>query len=151
MPLIAWRVCKQRHAPYDGTGGSLVGGRWNSRGRSVIYASDSFAGAILEILAHAARPRTLPGAHHAIRIEIPDDAIESLDAADLPGWETKGSPEARSFGDRWIDESRTPVLLVPSVPSRPVGRAVVINPGHPDAGRIAVSAVFAVPWDDRLF
>lgn len=151
MPLIAWRVCKQRHVPYDGTGASVVGGRWNSRGRSVIYASDSFAGAILEILAHVARPRTLPGAHHAIRIEIPDDAIEVLEPADLSGWETKGAPEARAFGDRWFDESRTAVLVVPSVPSRPVGRAVVIDPAHPDATRIAVSAPFGVPWDDRLF
>ena len=151
MPLIAWRVCKARYAAYDGTGALRQGARWNSPGRAAIYASDSFAGALLEILAHAVRPRTLPGPHHAIRITIPDDLVETLDPADLPGWEVKGSPEARRFGDRWLTEGRTPVLVVPSVASRPIGRTVMINPAHPNAGLIQVDAPFPVPWDERLF
>jgi RES domain-containing protein len=117
----------------------------------VVYAADSFAGALLEILAHSLRPRTLPGPHHAVRIEIPDDVVETLDADVLPGWESKGSPEALAFGDRWLSEGRSAVLVVPAVPSRPVGRNVLINPGHADAGRITLSDPFAVPWDDRLF
>jgi RES domain-containing protein len=146
-----WRVAKKRHPVYDGTGAFLQGGRWNSPGRPVIYAADSFAGAILEILAHALRPRTLPGAHHAVRIEISDDLIETLDSADLPGWDEKDSAEALRYGDSWLAEQRSPVLVVPAVPSRPVGRLLVINPLHPDAGRIGVSAPFDVPWDERLF
>jgi RES domain-containing protein len=149
--MIVWRVAKKRHAVYDGTGARLYGTRWSSRGRPVIYASDCFAGAILEILAHAARPRTLPGPHHAVRIEVPPDLpVETLDADALPGWEAKGSPEARAFGDRWYDERRSVVLMVPAVPSRPIGRNVLINPAHPDAFRIALSAPFDLPWDERL-
>ena len=147
--LVAWRVCKVRHAPYDGTGARLHGARWNAPGRAVIYASDSFAGAILEVLAHVLRPRTLPGAHHAVRVEIPDELTE--EAAGVAGWETKGSPEARAFGTRWLEEARSAVLLVPALPCRPVGRNVLINPAHPDAARLKVSAPFPVPWDERLF
>jgi RES domain-containing protein len=150
MPA-AWRVCKTRYVPFDGTGARIGGARWNSAGSEVVYAADSFAGALLEILAHVARPRTLPGAHHAVRIDIPDDTTEYLAPADLPGWEQPGSREALEFGDRWIRERRSAALVVPSVPSRPVGRNVLINPAHPDAARIAVSPVFAVPWDERLF
>lgn len=150
MP-VAWRIAKRRHPVYDGTGAMLVGARWNSPGRPAIYAADSYAGAILEVLAHALRPRTLPGPHHAVRIDIPDDQVETLDPATLRGWEAKGSPEALHFGDRWLEEQRTPVLVVPAVPSRPIGRVVVVNPLHPDAGRITVSAAFDVPWDERLF
>jgi RES domain-containing protein len=116
-----------------------------------MYASDTFAGAILEILAHALRPRTLPGSHHAARIEIPDDAVEVLDANSLPGWEQRDSAEALGFGDRWLEDRRSAVLIVPSVPSRPIGRTVLINPLHPDAERITVSSAFDVPWDERLF
>lgn len=150
MPA-AWRVCKTRYQPFDGTGARIGGARWNSAGNEVIYAADSFAGALLELLAHAARPRTLPGAHHAVRIDIPDDAVEFLDSASLDGWEQPGSRQALEFGNRWIGERRSAALIVPSVPSRPVGRNVLINPVHPDAARITVSPVFPVPWDERLF
>jgi RES domain-containing protein len=150
--MTAWRVTRKRHPAYDGTGARLIGARWNSSGRSVIYAADSFAGSILEILAHSTRPRTLPGPHHAVRIDIPDDvAVETLDPAVLPGWEARGSPEARAFGDRWYDELRSAVLVVPALPSRPIGRNLLIHPGHLDAARIVVSPAFEVPWDERLF
>lgn len=149
--MVAWRITKVRHPPYDGTGALLYGSRWNSPGRPLIYAADSFAGAILEILAHALRPRTLPGPHHAVRIDIPDEVVESLAPDALPGWESKGSPEALAFGNQWLREERSAALVVPAVPPRPVGRNVLINPAHPDAGRIVVSDPFAVPWDERLF
>ena len=150
MPT-AWRVAKKRHPVYDGAGALLRGGRWSSPGLSVIHAADTFAGALLEILAHVFRPRTLPGPHHAVRIDIPDGLIESLDPAALPGWDERGSPEAVRFGDAWLAELRTPVLIVPAVPCRPIGRILLINPLHPDSGRIVVSAPFDVPWDERLF
>lgn len=149
--MFVWRTCKSRHDPYDGTGAALEGGRWNSPGRPVLYGADSFAGTLLEILAHSTRPRTLPGAHHAVRVSIPDNLVERLDPDRLPGWELRDSPEARGFGDQWLVEARTVALVVPTVPSRPVGRTVLINPLHPDAGRMVRGAPFAVPWDERLF
>lgn len=148
---IAWRITKTRHHPYDGSGARLVGGRWNSPGAAVIYAADSFAGSLLEILVHAARPRTLPGSHHAVRIEIPEDVIEDAAVAAVPGWDAPGSPGSVSFGNRWLREGRSAVLDVPALPSRPIGRTLVINPVHPDAGAITVSVPFTVPWDERLF
>jgi RES domain-containing protein len=148
---VAWRVAKKRHPVYDGAGAMRMGGRWNSPGRAVIYGADSFAGALLEILTHALRPRTLPGAHHAARLDVPDDLIEALEPEALPGWEAKGSPEARAFGDRWLAERRSAVLVVPAVPSRPVGRIVMVNPLHPDAGRILVTDPFDVRWDEGFF
>ena len=147
----AWRVCKTRYAPYDGTGAREWGGRWNSAGWSVVYASDSFAGAILEILAHAAYPRTLPGPHHAARFDVPAELVEVVAPDAVAGWDAKDSPAARSFGDRWLEEGRSAVLVVPALPARPIGRSVLVNPAHPDAARITVSAPFPVPWDDRLF
>ena len=152
MALVAWRVCKVAYAPLDGTGALLRGGRWHSAGRPVVYAADSYAGAILEILAHVLRPRTLPGAHHAARLEIPDELVAVIDSAALPsGWDARGSPEARQLGDEWLTAGRSAVLVVPSIPARPIGRTVCIDPAHPDAVRITVGDPFPVPWDDRLF
>lgn len=149
--MVAWRIAKKKYDPYDGRGAFMRGGRWSSPGREVVYASRTFEGAILEILAHSLRPRTLPGPHHAVRIEIPDDDVEELDPAELAGWETKDSAVARDFGDAWLKEERTAALVVPSLPSRPIGRTVLINPEHSEARKIEVSDAFDVPWDDRLF
>lgn len=149
--MIAWRIAKTRHPAFDGTGAALWGARWNSAGRPVIYAADGFAGAILEVIAHATTPKTLPGSYHAVRIEIPDDAVERLEPDALPGWDDKDSPAALAFGDAWLANARSAALMVPAVTSRPVGRNLLINPAHPDAGRITVSAPFPVPWDERLF
>jgi RES domain-containing protein len=101
MP-VAWRVTKKRRLPYDGTDTAFIGGRWHSPGRPVIHASDTCAGAILEILAHSLRPRALPGPHHAVRIDMPDDVVERLDDASIPGWYERGSAEARDLGDRCL-------------------------------------------------
>jgi RES domain-containing protein len=149
--LIVWRVTKTRYDPFDGSGAERWGGRWNQAGRPIVYAADSFAGAILEILVHASRPRTLPGPHHAARFNIPDELIEWLDPSNLPGWAESGSPAAEDFGTRWLDEKRSAVLAVPSLPSRPIGKVVLINPRHADAARVTRSEVFPVEWDERLF
>ena len=140
-----------RHHNTCGEHAPLRGARWNSPGREAIYASDTYAGAILEVLAHALRPRTLPGPHHAVQIDIPGHLLEALEPDRLPGWDKPESPEARQFGDRWLSEERTVVLSVPSVPARPLGQTLVINPRHAHAAALEVSNPFPVPWDDRLF
>ncbi|MEX1162913.1 MAG: RES domain-containing protein [Nitriliruptor sp.] len=147
--MTAFRISKVRRPPFDATGARLVGGRWNSVGRAVVYAS-SFAGPILEILAHTTRPRTLPGPHHAVRIVIPDDLVETADDHRIGAWD-RGPAASRAFGDGWLDQRRSAALSVPSLPARPVGRTIVIDPAHPDADAIAVSEPFPVPRDDRLF
>ena len=149
--MLAWRTCKTRYDPYDGSGAAHWGGRWNSPGHPVLYTADSFAGSILEIIAHALRPRTLPGPHHAVRVEIPDDMIEWLEGDRLDGWDARDAAEARAFGDRWLRESRSAALAVPSLPARPVGRLLLLNLAHGDARRLERGAPFAVPWDEQLF
>ena len=67
----------------------MHGGRWNSVGARVIYAAETYAGALLEILAHSnlAQP---PKNHRVVRIEIPVDVkIERVVQADVPGWDAE--------------------------------------------------------------
>ena len=52
-PLRAFRVADMRHAIFDGSGAMLHGTRWNSPGRRIVYAAETYAGALLEILVHA--------------------------------------------------------------------------------------------------
>jgi len=112
----------------------LHGARWNSPGRRVIYASETYAGALLEILVHASG--SLPQSLGYIEIEIPTGlSIEEISQDDVPHWDSASSEAARIFGDQWYDERRTPVLIVPSVVTF-VERNVLINQEHPESARI---------------
>lgn len=149
--MIAYRIADARHPIFDGTGAMLRGGRWNSIGQRVIYAAESYAGAMLEILVHA--NLAVPPKHHqVVRIAIPDSvAIETLTSAALPGWDAEDVSTARAFGDEWLREARTAVLRVPSVVTEGREYNLLINQAHRAARLIEASAPEPVRWDTRLF
>ena len=149
--MIAYRIADARHPIFDGTGAMLRGGRWNSIGQRVIYAAESYAGAMLEILVHA--NLAVPPKHHqVVRIAIPDSvAIETLSPSALPGWDVEDVTTARAFGDEWLREGRTAVLRVPSVVTEGREYNILINRTHSAARLIEASAPEAVRWGTRLF
>jgi RES domain-containing protein len=148
---LTWRIADGRFEPFSAVGASLVGGRWNSPGRGVIYASQSYAGAMLECLAHAGIGR-VPRTQVALEIAIAAAVlVERRDEAAVPSaWDRADLRVARAFGDAWIRERRTAVLVVPSVVARRGGN-VLINPRHPDFSKIVVGTPEPVVWDARLF
>jgi RES domain-containing protein len=148
-PLRAFRIADMRHTIFDGTGAMLHGARWNSPGRRVVYASETYAGALLEILAHASG--SVPRSQGYIEIEIPAGLrIEEIMPDDLPHWDSPSFEAARTFGDKWYDERRTPVLMVPSVATR-IERNLLLNQEHPDFARTRASQPSPVRWDERLW
>jgi RES domain-containing protein len=149
--MRAFRVADRRFPIFDGTGAPLIGGRWNSPGRPVIYASETYAGALLEILVHSNLGR-VPKTHAAIEISIPDSlVVELLQGPSLPGWDAEDQFASRAFGDEWLGQKRSAVLLVPSVVTRGREHNVLINPEHPDFARIEACEPQDVQWDARLF
>lgn len=94
----------------------------------------------------------VPRTHVAVEIAVAQAvAVERCDASQLPaGWDHADLRLARAFGDTWIREQRTAVLVVPSVVARREGN-VLINPGYPDFAHITASALEALVWDERLF
>jgi RES domain-containing protein len=117
----------------------------------VIYACSSFAGAMLECLAHAGIGR-VPRTHVAVRIAIGNGVrSETQDETSLPtGWDKPDLRVSRAWGDDWIRSKRTAVLVVPSVVARREGNAL-LNPQHPDFKYIIAAAPEPVVWDARLF
>lgn len=127
----------------------LHGARWNSPGRRVIYATETYAGALLEILVHASG--SVPQSQGYVEIQIPAGlSLEEITLDDVPQWDSLSFETARAFGDRWYDERRTAVLMVPSVVTL-VERNVLINQEHPDFARIRASLALPVRWDVRLW
>lgn len=126
-------------------------GRFNSAGKPVIYGALTYAGAMLEILVHA-RIGKVPTTQVSVMAEVPDGvSVEQAPAEALPdGWDRPDSAAARQFGDLWLSEARSAVLLVPSVVARSEWNALV-NPNHPESARITSSSPTPVIWDQRLF
>ena len=150
-PDRAFRIADSRHTIFDGTGAALTGARWNSPGRRIIYAADSFAAAMLELLVHT-RIGKAPRSHKWIEITIPATvSVEIADPEAIPDWATEDSEAARAFGDSWFDSGRSLMLVVPSAVTSGLSRNVLINQEHPQFGKLRVSEERGVAWDVRLF
>lgn len=134
----------------SGEGASLTGGRWNSKGVHVIYASESLALALLEIMANARR--TIPPGKEFFTIDVPDDVrVEVLRSHDMPArWMSAPAPRRiQEIGDEWIQKVRSVALIVPSA-IVPHERNALLNPAHPDFRRLIVGTPQRIPVDKRL-
>ena len=149
--LTAWRIGDPDGAYpiFDATGSTLYPGRWNGARSPVIYASEHYSTAMLEKLAHGSG--RLPPNQHFIEITISNGvSYEVVAPSHLPGWDHPSCAVSRPWGERWQQERRSLLLLVPSVVAR-MERHVLINPDHPELGRIAHGLHEPVWWDRRLF
>lgn len=151
MPLLAWRLTRRPYQALDGEGARLYGGRWNSEGVPVVYASATLSLAALEYLVHV-DPTDAPGDLVAMHLRLPEDLPrERVDPSDLPrGWNgIAAHPACVRRGDLWASEGRAALLLVPSA-IVPEEENVLINPRHPGAARLAVIDTRPFAFDPRL-
>jgi RES domain-containing protein len=116
----------------------------------IIYAAETYSGALLEQLAHANLGR-LPGTQVYIEIEIPDHLnVERIRAEEVPGWNSDGMNESQKRGDAWYEAAKSAVLMVPSAVTGGIESNVLIRQAHPDFAAIQASAPKPVIWDTRL-
>jgi len=150
--MRAWRITQHRRArtAFSGEGARLYGGRWNSPGVPVVYVAQSQALAVLEVLVHLDSPALLK---KYVFLEADFDAslVIDLDRSTLPkNWRSDPVPVAvQSTGDQWVMSGDSAVLRVPSL-LVPDESNFLINPRHPDFGRISVSRPQPFRLDPRL-
>jgi RES domain-containing protein len=144
-----YRIADFRYSPESGDGARLHGGRWNSPGRSVIYACETATGAMLEKLVHT--NGRMPKHQVCVTYEAPNalKAI-SIEPAAVPGWEKADMIASRASGDAWLASGESAILRVPSVVFS-VEHNVLLNSGHQDFAKVRVVSIEPVRWDDRLF
>ena len=147
-----WRLVKTRYAAiaFDGEGARMHGGRWNSPGTRVAYASSNSALAVLEVLVHMTAGSVLPG-YSLVRAHVPDSLVEELPESELPrSWRAfPVPPEVQAIGDAWVRSGRALALRVPSVIVEG-SHNVLINPEHTTFSRLAVESVRPFGFDPRL-
>lgn len=147
----AWRIVREDHCytAFDGEGAWRFGGRWNSRGTRTVYTSATLSLAALETLVHLNPPVAFK--YVAIPIEFDEALVETFATSDLPAdWnEEPPPPSTAEIGDRWVKESRSAVLELPSViiPAEP---NYLLNPAHSDFKRIRIGKPAPFSFDPRL-
>lgn len=151
MPT-AWRLVKHRYLAqaWDGEGARQYGGRWNSPGVAVVYASDTLALALLEVLVRLQSSKVLHG-YSAVPCEFDEALVQTVAPSDLPeGWQRSPAPPAlAAIGDDWARSAPTPVLRVPSA-IVPVEHNYLFNPLHPQFGMARLGEAVPFPIDPRL-
>jgi RES domain-containing protein len=134
---------------YDTEGSRLFPGRWNTAASPMIYTSEHYSTAMLEKLVHS--NGIIPANQHYIQITIPNGtAYEVFQPEKHPGWDSRSENLCKEFGEKWYEEQRSALLIVPSIPAR-VDRNILINIDHPDADGITHALPEPIWWDDRLF
>lgn len=139
MTITIWRFCHKKHADnaFDGKGFLGGGGRWHSRGTSLIYASATLSLAILET-SNNLELKNMGNNFVSLKAEIPDEVpLKKLEAERLPvNWRDFPAPKMLALmGDKWLSTYSTAILQVPSA-IIPHEHNYLLNPKHPDFAHI---------------
>lgn len=146
-----WRITTARFAAtaFSGEGARLYGGRWNPKGFALVYAAESRALALLEMMVQDA---PLRARYVLIPAQLPDTlSVTLVELAELaPDWRRLDRRDAlQRIGRGWLEGGRSAVLAVPSA-VLPAERNYLLNPAHPDFARITLGEPEALDTDFRL-
>lgn len=156
MPSV-WRIATDAptYAADDlgGEGARLTGGRWNRRGKAMVYASSTIALACLETVVHLVG--SAPLNRYLVEIVIPDTVWRravtfDANASDAIGWDAlPASKVSLDVGDEWLRANTAALLFVPSAVI-PEERNALINPAHPDTADIDAKKRRRFLYDPRM-
>ena len=136
--MLIYRLVKKKYRknPIDPEGARLYGGRWNSKGKGVIYFADSISLAMLEMLVHIEQ-RDLLKVYALCSVQVISRMILTLEDSDLPAdWQSDPAPRSTALiGDEWVDAKDSLILSIPST-IVPEQRNYIINSLHPEFKKI---------------
>ncbi|WP_310461716.1 RES domain-containing protein [Sphaerotilus sp.] len=119
--LVAWRLERTRYRTtwQSAEGAYLVGGRWSSRGRRVLYASLDPSTTVVEVAVHKGFHVLDTVPHTLLSLEVDPAGVHVVQPDDVPNphWLSPGTVSVgqQRFGDALLD--RHALVVVPSVVS----------------------------------
>lgn len=154
MKRTIYRLTKARfkETALDGIGAIRFPGRWHAAGTPIVYASDSPACALLEVLVHREATSLLDHDNVLIFLRFdPDRHLLALPETVLPDdWQSLNLPTSTQvIGTRWFEEQDSVILEVPSA-IIPFHHNYLINPRHPDFPELDIKDPEIFRIDPRL-
>ncbi|MBV1883339.1 MAG: RES family NAD+ phosphorylase [Pseudomonadales bacterium] len=154
--MQVWRIYDRNLTPeqaISGWGSFNFGGRWNSEGFYVVYASEHLSLAAFEKLVHLdGDQEALQTTYLQLSIEIPDALISDFPLDQLPeGWDSLvDNAETQSIGNNWLKDEDAPLAL--RVPSKIIKQEfnLLINPNHDDWDKIDIAEPTDFNYDPSL-
>jgi RES domain-containing protein len=148
-----WRIIKHKYADqaFDGEGSRLYGSRWTSTGHPVVFAAETLALAVLELMVHL--HSAVPLADYvAFTVDFPERLVEDLSPTSLPAnWRDHPAPLAvQQMGDAWVRGGSSCLLRVPSAVI-PHEHNIVINPAHSHFAQLVIEGPVPLNIDPRVF
>lgn len=129
LELFVWRL--SNYSDLSGRGGLQAHGRWHTRGRLIVYCSESIACAKEEVRVHLDVPSyLLPSTYKVLKIRVPSNVkVLALPESDLPALWRTSYDFTQPIGDEWLRGVATPMLKVPSAICAGISN-FLINPVH---------------------
>jgi RES domain-containing protein len=154
MGMIVYRIAKsiQRAGDFSGIGAFKNGGRWNSKGTYMLYASMNSSLAYLETLVHFNEPDVPPNLYiTAIEIKDSDSLICQVpDEEYHTTWQEQDNLENKIKGDRWMSEGKFLAFKVRSA-INPSEFNFLLNPLFPGYHeKVIIHSVQQLNIDTRL-
>nr|WP_293843032.1 RES family NAD+ phosphorylase [uncultured Arsenicibacter sp.] len=157
MALTLYRIQTDAHhdSILEGTGARLRGGRWNAKGRPMVYTATTPELCFLEYMVH------LDGTPLAdlpplilCEIAVPDHSIHAISVDELPpGWDNPYATPAGlpQFAEQQFALHACLCLAIPSavVPLSP-SRNVLLDPLHSLHRECRILSIQPYPIDPRL-
>jgi len=148
----AWRIVRAARVgtAFTGEGSRLYGGRWNSRGTSVVYLSEHESLAALEVFVHT-MPLSPTEQYISFRVDWDDKLTEYFPIKNLPTDWNAEPPTSGSMriGDDWVRTGRSVILALPSLLSTSEV-SFLLNPNHADFKRIKIASPVKYSFDPRM-
>lgn len=149
--MLVYRLSKHKYADdLSGTGAAIAGGRWNKKGRAVLYCSESPSLALLEIVVNI--PPMFQSALQLLTLEIPEEKIKTIEKEKLPeNWFHYPAP--RILAEIAEELYRKDELLGIKVPSAVVHQQynMLINPLSNHFSEIIKISSDPFIFDPRLY
>lgn len=150
--MIVYRLTKSKYKDQlSGVGAEKYGGRWNNKGKQVIYTGESRALCTAEIAVHSPLG-IVPSDYFVQSIEIPKLKMLEIFPEDLNlNWRNfPHEISTKHLGDDFIDENKYLVMKVPSAVIQDEFN-YLINPHHKNFPRIKLLKIEEFNFDKRLF
>ncbi len=152
MIFTGWRLVPEDQAAsaFDGEGARLYGGRWNSVGVAMVYASQHKSLAALEVRVHIDTTRKIKR-YQSFAFQFDETLMEVLRRESLPkDWRQEPPPPSlQQIGDAWVQAGTSAILAVPSV-IIPDELNYLLNPKHADFAKIKIENPTDFTFDPRL-
>jgi RES domain-containing protein len=150
--MQVWRIFpgQFRDSAFTGVGGLYAARRWNHLGTAMVYTSTSRALAALEFFVNL-DPIEAPDDLLMAEASVPDANIETINLDLLSrNWRALNSERCRDLGSEWARSLRSVALKVPSVVVDGDWN-VLLNPKHPQFGKVKIGAAKPFRFDERMF